>query len=66
MPVSNSIKFQRVTLYICYEPNSRGSYMEGLDHIVGTLEDHLEPECRLLDYHAEEYQLVPIPTAEEA
>jgi len=40
--------------------------MEGLDHIVGTLEDHLEPECRLLDYHAEEYQLVPIPTAEEA
>ena len=68
--INNGIKFEKVTLFIatqtyCTADSPRYAGCTGLDYLLPVLDAHLDPECKVLDYDSEEYQLIPVPTNKE-
>jgi hypothetical protein len=68
--ISNSIKFEKITLWVSTQCYSAESTTSGLDYILEGINNHLDRdgtgECKLLDYDSEDYQLVPKPKTPDA
>jgi hypothetical protein len=64
--ISNSIKFEKITLWVSTQCYSAESTTSGLDYILEGINNHLAGECKLLDYDSEDYQLVPNPKTPDA
>jgi hypothetical protein len=64
--ISNSIKFEKITLWVSTQCYSAESTTSGLDYILEGINNHLDGECKLLDYDSEDYQLVPKPKTPDA
>ena len=70
-----TVKYEVITLVVATETwgdvdTKKGRALReglaGLDHVVSILEEHMGSECKVIDYSAEDYVLVPRMKEEEA
>ena len=61
MELGDTIKLERVTLLIATQVYATGKAAKGatgLDNIMDVLNEHLDSDCKVLDYAVSEYKMI--------
>ena len=66
MELGDTIKLERVTLLIATQTYRKDSASTGLDNIMDVLNEHLDSDCKVLDYAVSELKIIEAGDGEAA